>query len=98
MKAILWEAYDGTRFDNEQKCLNHEKSLLHCWNGSDLLITGDEDILNSAAFLMIQKENVERANMIFHESNELPDEGFSAGIWYFCGDKWYKLENSEQFV
>ena len=98
MKAIFWEASDGTRFENEQECLNYEKSLLHCWNGNDLLVTGEENILNFASFLMIQKENVEKANKIFHESNELPDGGFSAGIWYFCGDEWYKLEDSEQFV
>ena len=30
MKAIMWEASDGTRFDNELLCLNYEKSLPHC--------------------------------------------------------------------
>ena len=33
MKAIMWEAHDGTQFDNELLCLNYEKSLPHCWNG-----------------------------------------------------------------
>ena len=98
MKAILWEAHDGTQFDNELLCLNYEKSLPHCWNVEDQLITKEEDIPNQATFMMIQKKNVERINKIFHDNGELPNEDFSAGIWYFCGDRWYKLEDSEQFV
>ena len=98
MKAILWEAHDGTQFDNELLCLNYEKSLPHCWNAEDQLITKEEDIPTQATFMMIQKKNVERINKIFHDNGELPNEDFSAGIWYFCGDKWYKLEDSEQFV
>ena len=98
MKAILWEAHDGTQFDNELLCLNYEKSLPHCWNVEDHLITKEEDIPNQATFMMIQKKNVERINKIFHDNGELPNENFSAGIWYFCGDGWYKLEDSEQFV
>ena len=98
MRAILWEAHDGTQFDNELLCLNYDKSLPHCWNVEDHLITKEEDIPNQATFMMIQKKNVERINKIFHDNGELPNEDFSAGIWYFCGDRWYKLENSEQFV
>ena len=98
MKAILWEAHDGTQFDNELLCLNYEKSLPHCWNVEDQLITKEEDIPNQATFMMIQKKNVERINKIFHDNGELLNENFSAGIWYFCGDGWYKLEDSEQFV
>lgn len=99
MKAILWEASDGTRFENELRCLNYEKSLLHCWDADGAMITGNEDILRSAAaFMIIQKQNVEKANRISRESKELPDGGFSEGIWYFSNDRWYKLEDSEQFV
>lgn len=98
MKAILWEASDGTKFDNEQECLNHEKSLPHCWNGGDQLITKEEDIPFQAAFMMIQEKNVEKINKIFYDIEDSPKEGFSAGIWYFCGDRWLKLEDSEQFV
>lgn len=98
MKAISWEASDGTRFDNEQECLNHEKSLLHCWDEEDMMVTEDENILYSATFMIIQKENVGRVNKIFHESDKLPDGGFSAGFWYFSDNRWYKLEDSEQFV
>lgn len=98
MKAIMWEASDGTKFDNEQECLNYEKSLLHCWTAGDAMITEAKDILNSAAFMLIQEENVERANRIFRDSKQLPDKGFSVGIWYFDDDRWYKLEDSEQFV
>ena len=98
MKAIMWEAHDGTQFDNELLCLNYEKSLPHCWNVEGHLITKEEDIPNQATFMMIQKKNVERINKIFHDRNDLPDEGFSAGIWYFCDDEWLKLDDSEQFV
>ena len=98
MKAILWEAHDGTQFDNELLCLDYEKSLPHCWDVEDHLITKEEDIPNQATFMMIQKKNVERINKIFHDNGELLNENFSAGIWYFCGDRWYKLEDSEQFV
>ena len=98
MKAIMWEAHDGTQFDNELLCLNYEKSLPHCWNAEDQLITKEEDIPTQAAFMMIQKKNVEKINKIFHDNGELPNEDFSAGIWYFCGDGWYKLKDSEQFV
>ena len=98
MRAILWEAHDGTQFDNELLCLNYEKSLPHCWNVEDHLITKEEDIPNQATFMMIQKKNVERINKIFHDNGELLNENFSAGIWYFCGDGWYKLKDSEQFV
>ena len=98
MKAVLWEAIDGTRFDNELLCLNYEKSLPHCWDGGDQLITKEEDIPTQATFMMIQKKNVERINKIFHDNGELLNENFSAGIWYFCGDGWYKLKDSEQFV
>ena len=98
MKAIMWEAHDGTQFDNELLCLNYEKSLPHCWDVEDHLITKEEDIPNQATFMMIQKKNVERINKIFHDNGELLNENFSAGIWYFCGDGWYKLEDSEQFV
>ena len=98
MKAVLWEAIDGTRFDNELLCLNYEKSLPHCWDGGDQLITKEEDIFVKAAFMMIQEKNVEKINKIFHDRDDSPNEGFSAGIWYFCGDSWYKLEGSEQFV
>ena len=98
MKAILWEASDGTRFDNELLCLNYEKSLPHCWDGGDQLITKEEDISAKAAFMMIQEKNVEKINKIFHDRDDSPNGGFSAGIWYFCGDRWYKLEDSEQFV
>lgn len=98
MKAILWEASDGTRFDNELLCLNYEKSLPHCWNGGDQLITKEEDISAQAAFMMIQEKNVEKINKIFHDEDDLPNGGFSAGIWYFCEGDWLKLEDSEQFV
>ena len=98
MKAIMWEAHDGTQFDNELLCLNYEKSLPHCWDVEDHLITKEEDIPNQATFMMIQKKNVERINKIFHDNGELLNENFSAGIWYFCGDGWYKLKDSEQFV
>ena len=98
MKAVLWEAIDGTRFDNELLCLNYEKSLPHCWDGGDQLITKEEDIFAKAAFMMIQEKNVEKINKIFHDRDDSPNGGFSAGIWYFCGDRWYKLEDSEQFV
>lgn len=98
MKAILWEAHDGTQFDNELLCLNYEKSLPHCWNTEDQLITKEEDIPTQATFMMVQKKNVERINKIFHDNGELLNENFSAGIWYFCGDGWYKLKDSEQFV
>ena len=98
MKAILWEAHDGTQFDNELLCLNYEKSLPHCWDVEDHLITKEEDIPNQATFMMIQKKNVEKINKIFHDNGELLNENFSAGIWYFCGDGWYKLKDSEQFV
>ena len=98
MKAVLWEAIDGTQFDNELLCLNYEKSLPHCWNVKDQLITKEEDIPNQATFMIIQKKNVERINKIFHDNGELLNENFSAGIWYFCGDGWYKLKDSEQFV
>lgn len=98
MKAILWEAHDGTQFDNELLCLNYEKSLPHCWNVEDQLITKEEDIPSQATFMIIQKKNVERINKIFHDNGELLNENFSAGIWYFCGDGWYKLKDSEQFV
>ena len=98
MKAIMWEAHDGTQFDNELLCLNYEKSLPHCWDVEDHLITKEEDIPNQATFMMIQKKNVERINKIFHDNGELLNEIFSAGIWYFCGDGWYKLKDSEQFV
>ena len=98
MKAIMWEAHDGTQFDNELLCLNYEKSLPHCWDVEDHLITKEEDIPNQATFMMIQKKNVERINKIFHDNGELLNENFSAGIWYFCGDGWYKLKDGEQFV
>ena len=98
MKAILWEAHDGTQFDNKLLCLNYEKSLPHCWDVEDQLITKEEDIPAQATFMMIQKKNVERINKIFHDNGELLNENFSAGIWYFCGDGWYKLKDSEQFV
>ena len=98
MKAIMWEAHDGTQFDNELLCLNYEKSLPHCWNGGDQLITKEEDIATQAAFMMIQEKNVEKINKIFYDIEDSPKEDFSAGIWYFCGDRWYKLEDSEQFV
>ena len=98
MKAILWEAHDGTQFDNELLCLNYEKSLPHCWDVGDHLIAKEEDIHNQATFMMIQKKNVEKINQIFHDRDDLPDEGFSAGIWHFCGDEWLKLKDSEQFV
>ena len=98
MKAILWEAHDGTQFDNERLCLNYEKSLPHCWNVEDQLITKEEDIPTQATFMMIQKKNVERINKIFYDRDDSPDEGFSAGIWYFCDDEWLKLKDSEQFV
>ena len=98
MKAILWEAHDGTQFDNERLCLDYERSLPHCWNVEDQLITKEEDIPSQATFMIIQKKNVERINKIFHDNGELLNENFSAGIWYFCGDGWYKLKDSEQFV
>lgn len=98
MKAILWEAHDGTQFDNERLCLNYEKSLPHCWNVEDQLITKEEDIPTQATFMIIQKKDVGRINKIFHDNGELLNENFSAGIWYFCGDGWYKLKDSEQFV
>ena len=98
MKAILWEAHNGTQFDNELLCLNYEKSLPHCWNVEDQLITKEEDIPNQATFMIIQEKNVGRINKIFHDNGELLNENFSAGIWYYCGDEWYKLEDSEQFV
>lgn len=98
MKAILWEAHDGTQFDNELLCLNYEKSLPHFWDGADQLITKEEDISAKAAFMMIQEKNVEKINKIFHDRDDSPNGDFSAGIWYFCGDRWYKLEDSEQFV
>ena len=98
MKAILWEAHDGTQFDNERLCLNYEKSLPHCWNVEDQLITKEEDIPTQATFMIIQEKNVGRINKIFHDNGELLNENFSAGIWYFCGDGWYKLKDSEQFV
>lgn len=98
MKAIMWEAHDGTQFDNELLCLNYEKSLPHCWNVGDQLITKEKDIASQAAFMMIQEKNVEKINKIFYNIEDSPKEGFSAGIWYFCGDEWYKLEDSEQFV
>ena len=98
MKAILWEASDGTRFGNESNCLNYEKSLPHCWDVEDHLITKEEDISAKATFMIIQEKNVERINKIFHDNGELLNENFSAGIWYFCGDGWYKLKDSEQFV
>lgn len=65
MKAILWEAHDGTKFDNELLCLNYEKSLPHCWDVEDHLITKEEDIPTQAAFMMIQKKNVEKINKNF---------------------------------
>lgn len=98
MKAILWEASDGTQFDNELLCLNYEKSIPHCWNVGDQLITKEKDISAQAAFMMIQEKNVEKINKIFHDRDDSPNGGFSAGIWYFCGDEWLKLEDSEQFV
>ena len=98
MKAVLWEAIDGTRFDNELLCLNYEKSLPDCWDGGDQLITKEEDIPAKAAFMMIQEKNVEKINKIFHDRDDSPNGGFSAGIWYFCGDGWYKLKDSEQFI
>ena len=98
MKAIMWEAHDGTQFDNELLCLNYEKSLPHCWNAEDQLITKEEDIPNQSTFMIIQEKNVGRINKIFHDNGELLNENFSAGIWYFCGDGWYKLKDSEQFV
>ena len=98
MKAVLWEASDGTRFDNELLCLNYEKSLPHCWDAEDQLIAKEEDIPTQAAFMMIQKKNVEKINKIFHDRDDSPDEGFSAGIWYFSGNEWLKLKDSEQFV
>lgn len=98
MKAIAWEASDGTQFDNELLCLKYEKSLPHCWDVEDRLITKEEDIPSQATFMIIQEKNVERINKIFHESVELPDGGFSAGIWYYCAEEWLKLKDSEQFV
>ena len=98
MKAILWEAHDGTEFDNELLCLNYEKSLPHCWDAEGQLIAKEEDIPTQAAFMMIQKKNVEKINKIFHDRDNSPDKGFSAGIWYFCGDEWLKLEDSEQYI
>ena len=62
------------------------------------MITKEEDISAKAAFMMIQEKNVEKINKIFYNIEDSPKEGFSAGIWYFCGDRWYKLEDSEQFV
>ena len=98
MKAVLWEAIDGTRFDNESNCLSYEKSFPHCWDEEDRLITKEENIPAHATFMIIQEKNVGRINKIFHDNGELPNEDFSAGIWYFCGDRWHKLEDSEQFV
>ena len=98
MKAIMWEAHDGTQFDNELLCSNYEKSLPHCWNVGYQLITKEEDIPFQAVFMMIQEKNVEKINKIFHDRNDLPNGGFSAGIWYFYDDEWLKLKDSEQFV
>lgn len=93
MKQVTaYKSYDGTVFETEEECAEHERKIILMYDYSGDSCTAIRD----ASFIYI-KDNF--AKEVFKEQtewedSELPD---SLGLWYYCS-KQYKWVDAHDFI